>query len=107
MEHRRFLAHPESHRPFVGGDIFARIGGAAAIDALIDGLYDRIETDTALRPLFGRDTTNERAAQKRFFTEWLGGERGYSDRRLAGQDNDGGRAMALPSRTRRRSDRRR
>jgi hemoglobin len=80
MEHRRFLAHPETHRRFVGGDIFARIGGAAAIDALINGLYDRIETDAALRPLFGRNTTNERVAQKRFFTEWLGGERGYSDR---------------------------
>jgi truncated hemoglobin YjbI len=80
MEHRRFLAHPEAHRRFVGGDIFARIGGAAAIDALIDGLYDRIETDPALRPLFGRDLTNEREGQKRFFTEWLGGERGYSER---------------------------
>ncbi len=80
MEHRRFLAHPEAHRRFVGGDIFTRIGGAAAIDALIEGLYDRIETDPALRPLFGRDLTNEREGQKRFFTEWLGGERGYSDR---------------------------
>jgi truncated hemoglobin YjbI len=79
MEHRRFLAHPEAHRRFVGGDIFARIGGAAAINALIDGLYDRIDADAALRPMFGRDTTNERAAQKRFFTEWLGGECGYSD----------------------------
>lgn len=80
MEHRRFLAHPEAHRPFVGGDVFARIGGAAAVDALIEGLYQRIETDPALRPLFGRDLTNEREAQMRFFTEWLGGERGYSDR---------------------------
>jgi truncated hemoglobin YjbI len=80
MEHRQFLAHPEAHRRFAGCDVFVRIGGAAAIDALINGLYDRIETDAALRPMFGRDTTNERAAQKRFFTEWLGGERGYSDR---------------------------
>ena len=79
MEHRRFLAHPEAHRRFSGGDIYARIGGAAAIDALVDGLYDRIETDSALRPLFGRDLTNEREGQKRFFTEWLGGDRGYSD----------------------------
>jgi hemoglobin len=79
MEHRRFLAHPEAHRRFVGGDIFARIGGAPAIDALIEGLYDRIEADPALRPLFGRDLTNEREGQKRFFTEWLGGERNYSD----------------------------
>jgi hemoglobin len=80
MEHRRFLAHPEAHRRFVGSDLFARIGGRRAIETLIDGLYDRIETDAALRPLFGRDVTNERAGQKRFFTEWLGGESGYSDR---------------------------
>ena len=80
MEHRRFLARPEAHRPFVGGDLFARIGGRHAIETLIDGLYDRIETDAALRPLFGRDVTNEREGQKRFFTEWLGGEPVYSDR---------------------------
>jgi truncated hemoglobin YjbI len=80
VEHRQFLTHPDAHRRFGDSDVFLRIGGAAAIDALIDGLYDRIETDAALRPLFGRDTTTERAAQQRFFTEWLGGERGYSDR---------------------------
>jgi truncated hemoglobin YjbI len=78
--HRRFLAHPQAHRPFAHGDLFARAGGRAAIDALIDGLYDRIEVDPALRPLFGRDLANERAAQRLFFTEWLGGERGYSER---------------------------
>lgn len=74
------MAHSEAHRPLAGGDLFARIVGRAAVDALIDGLYDRIETDPALRPLFGRDLTNEREAQKRFFSEWLGGEGGYSDR---------------------------
>jgi truncated hemoglobin YjbI/ankyrin repeat protein len=79
VEHRRFLAYREPHRPFAG-DLFARIGGQAAIDSLIAGLYDRIETDTELRPLFGRDLTNERDAQKRFFSEWLGGDREYSDR---------------------------
>jgi truncated hemoglobin YjbI/ankyrin repeat protein len=78
MEHRRFLAHPETHRPFVGGDLFARIGGPAAVGLLIDGLYDRIENDAALRPLFGRDLTGEREALKRFFSEWLGGEGNYS-----------------------------
>lgn len=72
MEHRRFLAHNEAQRPFVTGDVFARIGGRATIDARIDGLYDRIETHSALRPLFGRHLSNERAGQKRFFSEWLG-----------------------------------
>jgi len=80
MEHRRFLAHPEAHRPFAGGGLLQRIGGDAAIAALIEGLYDRIETDPAVRPLFGRDLTNERTAQKRFFAEWLGGDTVYSDR---------------------------
>jgi hemoglobin len=79
VEHRRFLAYREPHRPFAG-DLFARIGGHAAIDSLIAGLYDRIETDTELRPLFGRDLTNERDAQTRFFSEWLGGGHDYSDR---------------------------
>jgi truncated hemoglobin YjbI/ankyrin repeat protein len=77
MDHRRFLAHPETHRPFADGDLFGRIGGQAAIDGLVDGLYDRIEADVALRPLFGRDLSRERAAQKRFFADWLGGAGGY------------------------------
>jgi truncated hemoglobin YjbI/ankyrin repeat protein len=77
MEHRRFLAHPEAHRPFAGSDLFAHIGGRAAIAVLVDGLYDRIETDAALQPLFGRDLSREREAQKRFFADWLGGEGGY------------------------------
>src|SRR5207253_6436533 len=71
---------PDAHRPFAGGDLFARVGGRAAVEALIEGLYDRIETDATLRPLFGRDLVNERETQKRFFTEWLGGNAAYSDR---------------------------
>src|SRR5205085_3239223 len=65
---------------FAGGNLLGRIGGEAAVAALIDGLYHRIETDAALRPLFNRDLTNEREAQKRFFVEWLGGDTAYSDR---------------------------
>jgi truncated hemoglobin YjbI/ankyrin repeat protein len=80
MQHRRFLAHPEAHRPFAGGNLLERIGGHAAVEALIDGLYDRIATDPLLRPLFSRDLGNEREAQKRFFVEWLGGDTAYSDR---------------------------
>jgi truncated hemoglobin YjbI len=80
MEHRRFLAHPEAHRPFVDGDLLQRAGGRAAVEALVDGLYDSIETDAALRPLFSRDLANERETQKRFFSEWLGGDTCYSDR---------------------------
>jgi truncated hemoglobin YjbI/ankyrin repeat protein len=80
MKHRRFLAYPEAHRPFVGGDLLQRIGGHTAVEALIDGLYDRIATDPVLRPHFNRDLANEREAQRRFFAEWLGGDTSYSDR---------------------------
>ena len=80
MDHRRFLARPDAHRPFAGGEVLARIGGRSAVDALVDGLYDRIETDAALRALFGRDLAGEREAQKLFFTEWLGGEPAYTER---------------------------
>jgi len=78
MEHRRFLAHAEAHRPFVGSDLFARIGGATVVGVLVDTLYDRIEDDAALRPLFGQDLTHGRWAQKGFFIEWLGGACTYS-----------------------------
>jgi truncated hemoglobin YjbI len=77
MKHRRFLAYPEAHRPFVGGDLLQRIGGHTAVEALIDGLYDRIATDPVLRPHFNRDLANERQAQRRFFAEWLGGDTRY------------------------------
>jgi truncated hemoglobin YjbI/ankyrin repeat protein len=78
MEHRRFLAHGALDRPFAGRDLSAQIGGRQTIDALVDGLYDRIEADSAVRRLFGRDLSHERAGQKRFFTEWLGGDATYS-----------------------------
>ena len=79
MEHRRFLAHDAKSRPLLSTDMFTRIGGRTTIDALIDELYDRIEVDSALRPLFGRNLSGERAGQKRFFSEWLGGDESYSD----------------------------
>src|SRR5262249_49387180 len=64
MEHRRFLAHPEAHHPFAGGNLLGRIGSHPANAGLIDGAYDNIETDAALRPLFTRDLNNEGEAHR-------------------------------------------
>jgi hypothetical protein len=52
MEHRRFLAHPEAHRPFIGGNLLQRIGGRTAVETLIDGLDDSINSGAAenMRP---------------------------------------------------------
>jgi truncated hemoglobin YjbI/ankyrin repeat protein len=49
------------------------LGGRNAVARLVDGLYDRIETDTLLRPTFHRDLTEERKKLKRFFEAWFGG----------------------------------
>lgn len=64
--------------------LFARIGGQPAIDVLVDELYDGLERDELLRPLFGRDLARDRANQKRFFAEWLGGPDLYGSSAVAG-----------------------
>jgi len=40
--------------------LFRRIGGRPVIDRMIDELYNRIEEDPGLRPMFPRTLTNER-----------------------------------------------
>jgi truncated hemoglobin YjbI/ankyrin repeat protein len=84
LDHRRFLREHESLRPFRGVGFFERVGGQAAVDRLVDELYDRFEGDSALEPLFGRNLARERASQKLFFAEWLGGPRRYSEVSYAG-----------------------
>jgi truncated hemoglobin YjbI len=74
LAHRGFL--PEGS--YTRGDFAPGIDGAT-IAALVDGLYDRIELDPALRRLFGHHMENERAGQKRFFGEWLGTGSAYSE----------------------------
>jgi len=59
--------------------MFEALGGHVAIARLVDGLYDRIETDTTLRPAFNRDLTREREKLKLFFEAWFGGAPTYFD----------------------------
>ncbi|MBT5874283.1 MAG: hypothetical protein HOH43_12760 [Candidatus Latescibacteria bacterium] len=60
------------------GSLFERVGGRDIVGEIIDGLYDRIETDTHLRPMFVRSLEEERKKQKAFFEEWMGGEPLYT-----------------------------
>jgi truncated hemoglobin YjbI len=46
-------------------DLFARIGGRETIERIVDGLYDRIEHDPSLRPMFVRNLAGEREKQDR------------------------------------------
>src|SRR5215472_12619505 len=84
LAHRYLLGQPLDYRPFAGSDLFARVGGQATVDRLIDLLYDGFEADPALRPLFPRDLTGGRAGQKMFFAQWLGGGHRYAERSYSG-----------------------
>ena len=84
LEHRGLLDHPPGRRPFRGTDLFERIGGQPTINRLVDLLYEGIQDDDQLRPLFPRDLADGRSMQKLFFAEWLGGPRRYSEQAHAG-----------------------
>jgi hemoglobin len=79
LEHRGFLDYAPGFRPFRDTDLFQRIGGQPTVDRLVDLLYEGIDVDDQLRPLFGRDLNGAKPRQKMFFAEWLGGHRRYSE----------------------------
>ncbi|MCX6050320.1 MAG: ankyrin repeat domain-containing protein [Chloroflexi bacterium] len=82
LDHRGvFGSRPEGARAplFPPAGTFEALGGRAAVAGLVDGLYDRIEMDTVLRPAFNRDLARERARQKLFFEAWFGGAPTYFD----------------------------
>jgi len=79
LSHRRMIGPTPGLRPFEDGTVFSRVGGQATVDRLVDSLYDRFESDHVLRPLFGRDLSNQRKRQKLFFAEWFGGQPRYSE----------------------------
>jgi truncated hemoglobin YjbI/ankyrin repeat protein len=77
--HRRLLDFASGLRPLEEGALLDRVGGTAAVDRLVDSLYDRFEGDAVIRAFFGRDLASSRNRQKRFFVEWLGGPPFYSE----------------------------
>jgi truncated hemoglobin YjbI/ankyrin repeat protein len=84
LGHRSLLDHPPDLLVFRGTDLFGRIGGQPAVDALVDLLYEGIGDDDQLRPLFGRDLVARRPMARLFFAEWLDGPRRYSARAYRG-----------------------
>ena len=79
LTHRRMIGPTPGLRPFKDSNLFDRIGGRVTIDRLVDSLYDRFEADRVIRPLFGRDLSDQRKRQKLFFAEWIGGPPRYSN----------------------------
>jgi ankyrin repeat protein/truncated hemoglobin YjbI len=61
---------------YPAGQFWQAVGGNEGVTALIDDLYRRIEQDELLRVAFAHFNSAEAA---RFFVQWLGGSREYSD----------------------------
>ncbi len=59
--------------------LFQRLGGRPGMGRIVDGLYDRLENDPALKTLFRISRPGERARQKLSFEELFGGEPRYSE----------------------------
>lgn len=78
LEHRSLADRALNSRPFLGTDLFARIGGQPVINRLVDLLYEGIEGDDQLRPMFARGLDGSRSMQKLFFAQWLDGPPRYS-----------------------------
>lgn len=64
--------------------IFARIGGAAAVDRLVEAFYgrmDRLPEAKAIRGLHAEDLSAIKDVLKRYLAEWMGGPPLYSQER--------------------------
>src|ERR1700732_1359565 len=61
---------------YPGAELWKTVGGSDGVAALIQDLYRRIEQEGLLREAFPHFNSDEAT---RFFTQWFGGSREYSD----------------------------
>ncbi|ACK50713.1 globin [Methylocella silvestris BL2] len=64
--------------------MFARIGGAIAVDRLVEAFYRRMDNEPsakALRAMHGEDLGPTRQLLKRYLLEWMGGPKLYTAER--------------------------
>lgn len=58
--------------------LYQQLGGAAAVEAAVDGFYNKVLADDRLRHFFeGVDMSRQAAHQKRFLTYAFGGSEHY------------------------------
>jgi hemoglobin len=76
--------HPEELEIPVKTTIYDRVGGRAAVAAVVDALYDRILGDELLAPYFARTEMHRQKAHMRsFVAAALGGPAVYAGRDMA------------------------
>src|SRR5437660_2520750 len=74
--HKELRHRGEQLVAYPGGELWKAVGGSDGVAALIKDLYHRIEQDELLREAFSHFNSEE---PTRFFLQWFGGGRGYSD----------------------------
>jgi hemoglobin len=63
--------------------IYEKIGGAAAVQATVEGLYTRVLADPALRPFFSHTfMAHQKQEMYRFIAEALGGPKSFIGRSM-------------------------
>ena len=74
--HKELRHRGESLVAYPGAELWKAVGGSDGVAALIEDLYRRIEQDELLRVAFPHFNSEEAT---RFFLQWFGGSREYSD----------------------------
>jgi hemoglobin len=62
-------------------EVFDRVGGYPAFEALVDGFYARVEADELLRPMYPDDLGPGKRHLAMFFAQYWGGGPIYSSER--------------------------
>lgn len=56
-------------------DLLERIGGEAAVNAVVDAFYDKVFTDEVLKPFFANtDFAKQRTRQSKFLIQFMAGK---------------------------------
>jgi hemoglobin len=79
----------DAHRSGPGSDppalhpheVFDRVGGMAAFEAIVDGFYRRVEVDDLLRPMYPDDLEPGKRHLTMFLAQYWGGGAVYSTER--------------------------
>lgn len=64
----------------VSASLLDRAGGPEAIHRIVESFYQRIESDSHMRPIYPEDLEPGKENLKLFLVQWLGGPQTYSER---------------------------
>jgi hemoglobin len=76
--------HPHDRDPTPELDpsqVFERVGGMAAFEAIVDGFYQRVEQDELLRPMYPEDLGPGKQHLTLFLAQYWGGGNVYGELR--------------------------